>query len=112
MGHVHRLDQVALRGEYMASPRMGARDRLTAIADERHRYGRRRGYQERTAPRCIPLLDGGIDETSHLDPTRQLEHHVEADACDQRAGRKGCPTKSHVVTAHRDHAACSYAVAP
>src|SRR4029434_617415 len=35
--------------------------------------------QERTAQRCINLLDGGIYETSHLAPTRQLEHHVEAD---------------------------------
>ncbi len=30
--------------------------------------------QERTAQRCINVLDGGIDETYHLDPTRQLEH--------------------------------------
>src|SRR6266478_7189269 len=30
--------------------------------------------QERTAQRCINLLDGGIYETYHLDPTRQLEH--------------------------------------
>jgi transposase-like protein len=45
--------------------------------------------QERTAQRCINLLDGGIYETSHLDPTRQLEHHVEADECYQSAGSKG-----------------------
>jgi Transposase zinc-ribbon domain len=45
--------------------------------------------QERTAPRCINLLDGGIYETDHLDPTRQLEPQVEADECDQSAGSKG-----------------------
>jgi hypothetical protein len=45
--------------------------------------------QERTAPRCINLLDGGIYETYHLDPTRQLEHQVEADECYQSAGSKG-----------------------
>jgi transposase-like protein len=45
--------------------------------------------QERTAQRCINLLDGGIYETYHLDPTRQLEHHVEADECYQSAGSKG-----------------------
>src|SRR6266571_1084211 len=47
--------------------------------------------QERTAQRCINLLDGGIYETYHLDPTRQLEHHVEADECYQSAGSKGQP---------------------
>ena len=45
--------------------------------------------QERTAQRCINLLDGGIYETYHLDPTRQLEHHVEADECSQSAGSQG-----------------------
>src|SRR2546428_3347941 len=45
--------------------------------------------QERTAQRCSNLLDGGIYETYHLDPTRQLEHHVEADECYQSAGSKG-----------------------
>ena len=45
--------------------------------------------QERTAQRCVNLLDGGIYETSHLDPTRQLEHQVEADECYQSAGSKG-----------------------
>ena len=45
--------------------------------------------QERTAQRCINLLDGGIYETYHLEPTRQLELQVEADECDQRAGSKG-----------------------
>src|SRR6516165_8692115 len=47
--------------------------------------------QERTAQRCITLLDGGIYETYHLDPTRQLEHQVEADECYQSAGSKGLP---------------------
>src|SRR6266436_3924490 len=47
--------------------------------------------QERTAQRCINLLDGGIDETDHLDPSRQLENQVEADECDQSAGSKGRP---------------------
>jgi len=47
--------------------------------------------QERTAPRCIHLLDGGLYETYHLDPTRQLEHHVEADECYQSAGSQGLP---------------------
>ena len=47
--------------------------------------------QERTAQRCINLLDGGIYETYHLDPTRQLEHQVEADECYQSAGSKGLP---------------------
>jgi transposase-like protein len=28
---------------------------------------------ERTAQRCVNLLDGGIYETYHLDPERQLE---------------------------------------
>src|SRR5947199_9494971 len=45
--------------------------------------------QERTAQRCINLLDGGIYETYHLDPTRQLEHQVEADECYQSAGALG-----------------------
>src|SRR5215467_5841072 len=45
--------------------------------------------QERTAQRCINLLDGGIYETYHLAPTRQLEHQVEADECYQSAGSKG-----------------------
>jgi hypothetical protein len=45
--------------------------------------------QERTAQRCINLLDGGIYETYHLDPTRQLKHHVEADECYQSTGSKG-----------------------
>jgi len=45
--------------------------------------------QERTAQRCINLLDGGIYETYHLESTRQLEHHVEADECYQSAGSKG-----------------------
>jgi len=47
--------------------------------------------QERTAQRCIHVLDGGIYETYHLDPTHQLEHHVEADECYQSAGSKGLP---------------------
>jgi transposase-like protein len=47
--------------------------------------------QERTAQRCINVLDGGIYETYHLDPTRQLEHQGEADECDQSAGSKGLP---------------------
>src|SRR5437660_8890940 len=47
--------------------------------------------QERTAQRCLNLLDGGIYETYHLDPTRQLEHQVEADECYQSAGSKGLP---------------------
>src|SRR4029453_8975868 len=45
--------------------------------------------EERTAQRCSNLLDGGIYETYHLDPTRQLEHQVEADECYQSAGSKG-----------------------
>src|SRR6516164_9422846 len=45
--------------------------------------------QERTAQRCINLLDGGIYETYHLAPTRQLAHQVEADECHQSAGSKG-----------------------
>jgi transposase-like protein len=32
--------------------------------------------QERTAQRCINLLDGGFYETYHLDPSRQREHQV------------------------------------
>jgi transposase-like protein len=47
--------------------------------------------EERTAQRCSNLLDGGIYETYHLDPTRQLEHQVEADECYQSAGSKGLP---------------------
>jgi transposase-like protein len=47
--------------------------------------------QERTAQRCSNLLDGGIYETYHLDPSRQLENHVEADECYQSAGSKGLP---------------------
>src|ERR671937_905972 len=45
--------------------------------------------QERTAQRCIHLLAGGLYETYHLDPTRQLEHQGEADECYQSAGSKG-----------------------
>ena len=47
--------------------------------------------QERTAQRCINLRDGGIYETYHLEPTRQLENQVEADECSQSAGSKGLP---------------------
>jgi hypothetical protein len=47
--------------------------------------------QERTAQRCLHLLAGGLYETSHLEPTRQREHQVEADECSQSAGRKGLP---------------------
>src|SRR5712691_7856493 len=45
--------------------------------------------QARTAQRCINVLDGGIYETYHLDPSHQLEHQVEADECYQSAGSKG-----------------------
>jgi len=45
--------------------------------------------QERTAPRWINWLDGGIDETYQLDPTRPRANQVEADACDQSAGSQG-----------------------
>jgi hypothetical protein len=45
--------------------------------------------QERTAQRCIHVLDGGLYETYHLDPTRHLEHQVEAEECYQSAGSKG-----------------------
>jgi hypothetical protein len=45
--------------------------------------------QERTAQRGIHCLDGGIFATYHLDPTRQREPQVEADACSQRAGSQG-----------------------
>ena len=47
--------------------------------------------QERTAQRCVNVLDGGIYETYHLEPTRQLEHQVEADECYQSAGSQGLP---------------------
>lgn len=47
--------------------------------------------QERTAPRCLTLLDGGLDATSHRDPTRQLAHQGEADECSQSAGSQGLP---------------------
>ena len=47
--------------------------------------------QERTAQRCINLLDGGLYEPYPLDPIRQLEHQVEADECYQSAGSKGRP---------------------
>jgi hypothetical protein len=47
--------------------------------------------QERTAQRCINVLDGGLYEAYHLDSTRQLEHQVEADAGYQSVGRKGLP---------------------
>ncbi len=47
------------------------------------------GIQARTAQRCINVLDGGIYETYHLDPSHQLEHQVEADECYQSAGSKG-----------------------
>jgi transposase-like protein len=44
---------------------------------------------ERTAERCINLLDGGIYETYHLDPDRQLGGQVEADETYQSSGSKG-----------------------
>ena len=47
--------------------------------------------QARTAQRCLHVLDGGIYEPDHLDPTRQLATHGEADACSQRAGSTGLP---------------------
>ncbi len=45
--------------------------------------------QERTAQRCITLLDGGIYETYHLEPPRQLEPQGEADEGYQSAGSTG-----------------------
>src|SRR4029453_6151751 len=45
--------------------------------------------QERTAQRCVNVLDGGLYETYHLEPTRQLEHQVEADEGYQSAGSTG-----------------------
>jgi hypothetical protein len=45
--------------------------------------------QARTAPRWVTWLEGGLSETSPLAPTRPLEHPVEADAGDQRAGSTG-----------------------
>lgn len=56
--------------------------------------------QERTAQRWLHLLEGGLDETDPLEPPRHLEHHVAADACDQRAGSTG---RSRAV-ARRDRA--------
>jgi Transposase zinc-ribbon domain len=47
--------------------------------------------QERTAPRWLPLLDGGIDATDQRAPSRPREHPVAADEGDQRAGRQGRP---------------------
>jgi hypothetical protein len=47
--------------------------------------------QERTAPRCLHRLEGGLYETDQLDPSRHLENPVEADACYQRAGSTGRP---------------------
>jgi transposase-like protein len=47
------------------------------------------GINERTAQRCANLLDGGIYETYHLDPDRQLEGQVEADETYQSSGSKG-----------------------
>jgi transposase-like protein len=47
------------------------------------------GINERTAQRCVNLLDGGIYETYHLDPDRQLEGQVEADETYQSSGSKG-----------------------
>ena len=44
---------------------------------------------ERTAQRCVNLLDGGIYETYHLDPERQLGGQVEADEAYQSSGSKG-----------------------
>ena len=40
------------------------------------------------------VLDGGLYETYHLDPSRQLEA-VEADKCYQVRVVKGCPEKSN-----------------
>jgi hypothetical protein len=44
---------------------------------------------ERTAQRCINLLDGGIYEMYHLNPERQLEGQVEGDEAYQSSGSKG-----------------------
>jgi transposase-like protein len=44
---------------------------------------------ERTAARCLNLLDGGIFETYHLAPDRSLNGPVEADETYQSAGHKG-----------------------
>ena len=51
------------------------------------------GLNQQSAQRCVNLLDGGIYETYHLDPTRQLEGQVEADECYQTAGHKGQPRR-------------------
>jgi ISXO2-like transposase domain len=53
--------------------------------------------QERTAQRCLKLLEGGLYETSHLAPTRPLAHPVEADECYQSAGSTG---RSRAVARH------------
>ena len=64
--------------------------------------------QERTAQRCINLLDGGIYETYHLDPTRQLEHQVEADECYQSAGSKGLPREANAANVHLANAGFNF----
>jgi transposase-like protein len=75
---VHPLDWLLVIGLWPL--KLNATD-MAAAAD----------IQERTAPRCINWLAGGIDETYHLEPSRQLEHQVEADECYQSAGSKGLP---------------------
>ena len=47
------------------------------------------GINEQTAQRCINLLDGGIYESYHLAPERQLAGQVEADETYQSSGSKG-----------------------
>jgi transposase-like protein len=47
------------------------------------------GINERTVQRCVNLLDGGIYETYHLDPERQLAGQVEGDEAYQSSGSKG-----------------------
>ena len=65
---LHPLDWLLIIGLWQL--KLNATD-IAAAAD----------IQERTAQRCLNLLDGGIYETYHLAPTRQLEHQVEADEC-------------------------------
>src|SRR6266487_3851693 len=77
--HVHGLDQFDLRGDKLRPLEWLLVMGLWQLKLNATEIAAAADIQERTAQRCSNLLDGGLYETYHLDPTRQLEPQVDAD---------------------------------
>ena len=84
------------------------------LNSERHpKLQQEADIQERTAQRCINLLDWGHLRDVPSGSDRQLEHQVEADECYQSAGSKGLAHEvERCETRTRDNAGFSFAVEP